>query len=98
MASVVSAADQAIMLSVHNNERAIVSPPAVTPLPALIWDESEALQAKTLAQSCLYNHDRSGQNLAVYGSSGYTGGAAEGSSVIASNVGLCVKYLKMFHY
>jgi hypothetical protein len=85
-ASVVSAADQASMLAAHNNERAIVSPPAVTPLPALIWDESEALQAKTLAQSCVFSHDRNGQNLAVKGNSAFTGLALEGSLVIAGNV------------
>jgi hypothetical protein len=88
--SVVSLADQATMLSMHNIERANVSPPAAPPLPILTWSEKDALQAKTLAESCVFNHDRGGQNLAARGTWGFRGGAEEGSTIIAGNVSLSI--------
>jgi hypothetical protein len=96
-ASVVSLRDQKIMLDTHNNERRAVSPAAVPPLPALVWDENEAMEAMRLAKSCVFSHSRAGQNLAAWGSDAFKGFPEEGTAYISRNVSgsLCTKQLRL---
>jgi hypothetical protein len=86
--SIVSPSDQEIMLQAHNDARHAVNPPAAYPLQPMVWDEDEAIQAKALADSCVWAHNRAGQNLAAYGNNAFTGSSAESTSYLQPNVSI----------
>lgn len=56
----------------HNTVRANVSPPAATPIPPLVWDDSLASYAQAWASNCVWghgNHPNQGQN--AYAAQGF---------------------------